>query len=255
MREIVSFATLMNHCRIDEFDELVRLIDQQLAVLLPAAQNPGLNTLYLPFHNNYLQEAEIMKPVMASPLTPALEHADRERGITIHAVFHIIETNLNNEFEPERKAAATQLHPIVRAYRGITNRTLTGETSYIRNSLTDLMAPENAEAVGRLDLGNSIIRAGSLNQQLEDFLRERERGWSLQHHGSLKPLRRESGFNFRNLAEYINLSYQISILDGAPSPALEQIIDEINDIFRPFRRSLAHRGVHLPSDKQETDSH
>ena len=248
MKQIVGYTGTMNHVRIDEFDELVRLVDLDVAASLPAAQDPVLNTFYTPFHANRIKEEEIMKPVMASPLTPVLENANRERSIETNAACHVIETNANNEFEPDRKAAAVQLLPIVHAYRGITTRTLTGETSYIRNFLFDLTAPENAAAVALLDLTGKIARIGSLNDQFEDFLTDREHSWAAHHTGSLKPVRRDIGFDFRYFAECTNLHYRASVLNGAPSAALEKIIDGVNDIFRPFRRSLAHRGVHLPSE-------
>jgi hypothetical protein len=238
--------------RTDEFDECIRLLYLRLTALLPAAQEPLLNTFYGPFRTHYLREEEMMKPIMASPLTATLEDVNRERRIEVNGICHIVETNAKNEFEPIRKSAAMQLLPIVHAYRGIGSRTLTGTTSYERNFIYDMQLAENAAAVGTLGLGPNLTRAASLNQQFEDFLLEREHKWQQLHHGSLKPLRREISAAFRNLAEGANLLYLASVINGAPSAALEAIIDEANDILRPFRRLLAHRGVHVPAD---SDAH
>ncbi|MDR2497371.1 MAG: DUF6261 family protein [Tannerellaceae bacterium] len=251
MKKITNYSVLLNHTRIDEFDECCRLLDTRLGALLPAAQDTILNTFYTPFHTNYQKEEAIMKPILASPLTPVLEHVDRERKIEVNAICHTIETNSKNEFEPDRKAAALNLIPAVHAYRGIGHRTLTGTTSYERNFIYDVTQPEHAADVATLGLAAQLTRAESLNQQFEDYLLEREHKWQAQHPGSLKPLRREISMDFRNLAECTNLHYLATVLNGAPSAAIEAIIDEVNDIFRPFRRSLAHRGVHGTSDSDD----
>ncbi|MDR2499059.1 MAG: DUF6261 family protein [Tannerellaceae bacterium] len=252
MKQIENFSVLMNHSRIDEFDELIRLLDQQFIAQLPLAQDHFLNTLHQVFHSHCLKEEEIMKPIMASPLTFTLEQVNRERNITTSAICHVVETNAKNEFESDRKAAAQQLLPIVHAYKDITHRTLTGTTSYERNFVYDLLLPENAAAVNILGIEPQIERAGILNQQFEDFLLEREHKWQGLHPGSLKPLRREIGIAFRILAECTNHHYLVAILEGAPSAALEKIIDDVNDIFRIFRRTLAHRGLHVA---HESDDH
>ena len=241
MKSIEDYGRLRNGLRIDEHDELNRMLNKVFAEKLPAIGDPTLNVLYGPFRANYLLEEKIMLPILASPLTPVMVHANRERKLEMSAICNIIEKSVGNEFEPDRKAAGVRLSPIVHAYRGQPKGTLTGETSNIRNFIDDIEDSRNVAAAATLGLAPHLTRLRSLNSQLEAFLVEREKKWSSVHQGPLQPVRRSIDKNFRDLAEFTNILYKASLIASTPRSDLENLIDEINETLHPFRHIIARR--------------
>ena len=202
-----------------------------------------LNAFSVPYYRDCAKMRELMRPLRSSALTPVVVAIDHEREGDLFISLRIIERNSTNMASPDRMNAALELMPIVRTYRNGLHETLGGQTSAIWDFLEEIEKSAYTAAVTVLNLGPHIADLRDDNTRFEAAFVERDQKWEAANHGAIKPLRRQIDKEFKDLAEAINLNVRVA--QPPVKAALEEIIDGINSALNPFRRSLAHRHVHM----------
>ena len=244
MNTIGKYGVLRDKLRNDELEELDRLVILNLKAKLAAANNAMLNEFSVPYYRDCEKMQELMRPIRSSSLTPVVVAIDHERGGDMFIVCRIIERNSTNTANPASMNAALELMPIVRTYKNATRETLGGETCAIWDFLEEIEKAEYTAAVNALNLGPHITDLRDDNTRFEAAFVESDRKWEAANHGSIKPLRRQINKEFKDIAEALNLNVRVA--QPPVKAILEEIIDGINSALNSFRRSLAHRGIHVP---------
>ena len=202
-------------------------------------------------------EILMFKLSKASPETQEISDTDKLRDGSFREVRRRLHYYANGADLGMRQAALHLLF-ILKPYDNADERNLFEETTFIRNLLTDINKPANAQDIAALPgFAELLVTLETLNNKVDALYTQRlQEQEEIKQLGKRANVRRDVDNACVSLIEAINSTHQyltLSGTDAAQKANLEESAAFIEALVDQLQKVLSHRGHHKKKDDETDD--
>ena len=182
----------------------------------------------------YQQEDEVLKKIVKSEFTEAIQVADQQRDATFRGIADV-NKGMTNHFQPEIQAAAKRLQIVFDTYGNLVQRPYHQETADIYNLIQDLIGKylTDTKTVG---IDGWVNELDKNNKEFDRLINERYDEAAERSTLILREVRLQVDTAYRTITERVEA---LSIVEKTTE--YDAFIHRLNVVISTYNSLIAHR--------------